>query len=190
MATISFLDGLLGFVAGMLLVAACFLSLRPPYKIAGRTTPDSAAHHDGNKAARRPDKLRDALHTLHEMDRYNNWYEILSIFSFFISAWIGVRAFFIMSDLIIGDGMSDRGALLATSLSWMMLFLVWIVVFLGILFLLNAVGVKDLRSIARDRLSALILSLDELLELRNILTSRNWKNGPVFRSVVAGLAER
>lgn len=142
---------------------------------------------ESSKHSERSAKLRDAVFLLEGIDSYRNLHVSVAIIFFIISAGSGVRTFFLLSDLSLWGEVSEYVALMITSICFVLIFPVWILTFFFFMFLLDVMGIKDLRTAARSRLSNLTLSLDELNELRDVLASREWRHGHIFKSVVADM---
>ena len=54
----------------------------------------------------------------------------------------------------------------------------------------EAMGFKDVRTMASNRLSNLMLNPGELRELREIVISKTWKHDRILKSVLTDLTER
>ena len=135
------------------------------------------------------DNLRHAVSELEEMDNHRNLHRGVAILCFFAAAGIGFGVFslllYLASSLVVGELLAS----LIIALSWIMIFPVWVLAFACILSVLDTMEIRDVRSIAKGRLSNSGLGADELRELGNVLASRNWRHGRIFRSVVADLTE-
>jgi hypothetical protein len=142
---------------------------------------------DTHNTGERSDNLAEALSALEELDRRRNLSVAAAILLFFGSAGVAVVFFFIVSDLLLWDGMDELVARLLIAISWISIFPVWIVAFLAAMWLLDAMGVRDMRAVANHRLSELALGLDELHELRNAVANRDWKHGHIFEGVINDL---
>ena len=136
-----------------------------------------------------PPGRSDALYILEDMDRYRNLHTGVAVVSFFVSAALGVLAFFLMTESALWVGINKQVAMLVVSVSWVLIFPIWALIFLFIMSALGAVGIKDVRAVVRSRLSALALSQDQLRELQGLLASRTWRHGRVFKSAIADLTK-
>lgn len=134
-------------------------------------------------------KLREALDIFEELDCHRNLHSAVAIFLFVASAGVGIRAFFMMSDIAAWLELGEFEMLAMISLSWLIIFVVWILAFLLILTLLETMGVRDLRSVTKNRLSSMALERDALLELQKLMAGQNWKHETIFRSVISDLTE-
>lgn len=123
------------------------------------------------------------------IDKHRNLHVIVSILLFFSSFGFAVLSFLVISDLLLWEGVKETVARFLIALSWILTFPIWFLTFLFAMSVLDAMGIKDLRSVARHRLSGLTLSPDELCELRDALAYREWKHRYIFESVVTDLAE-
>jgi hypothetical protein len=137
----------------------------------------------------RDDNLRDAIFVFEEIDKLKHLHSSIAIICFFVSAGVGVGALFLMIDFVAGLEVSEFVRSGLVSMVWVALIVIWILAFLLILVVLDAMGIKDLRSVARNRLSNLDLGLEQLHELREVVASRNWKHDGVFQSVLADLGK-
>jgi hypothetical protein len=137
----------------------------------------------------KPQSRRDALFILEDIDKYRNLHPSVAVISFFVSAGFGVLAFFLINESVLWVGINEQAALLVVSISWVLIFPVWALIFLFIMSVLDVMGIMDVRSVVRYRLSNLTLSQDQLHELHNILASRNWRHGHIFKSVIADLTK-
>ena len=140
--------------------------------------------NNANGASARSENLRQALFALEEIDGYGNLNRGLAIFSFVFSGCVGVFAFLRMVDLSTWLYVREFMSVMLISIGWIVLFVVWVLTFLLIVVLFEAMGIRDLRSVAGSSLSRLTLSRDELRELRDALTTRNWKHGHIFERAV------
>ncbi len=137
----------------------------------------------------KPQNRRDALSILEDTDKYRNLHTSVAVISFFVSAGFGVLAFFLINDSVLSVGVTKQVAILLVSISWVLIFPIWALIFLFIMSVLGVMGIKDVRSVVRYSLSNLTLSQDQLHELHNILASRNWRHGRIFKSVIADLTK-
>ena len=135
----------------------------------------------------KPQSRRDALFILEDIDKYRNLHTSVAVVSFFVSAGFGVLAFFLINESVLWVGISRHVAVLLVSVSWVLIFPIWVLIFLFIMSALDVMGITDVRSAVKYRLSNLALSPDQLRELHDILASRNWRHGRIFKSVVADL---
>jgi hypothetical protein len=141
-----------------------------------------------NGHAERTVKVRDALSMLDSIDKHCNLHVSASILVFFSSFGFGILSFFVIYNLIIFDGITEFVALMLISISFVLIIPIWVLSFLFTMTMLDTMGIKDLRSITRHRLSGLTLSFDELRELREHLMDREWKHGRIFENVITDLA--
>jgi hypothetical protein len=142
---------------------------------------------DANGRNGRRVALRDALSIFEDLDRYRNLRRGVAIVVFLVSAGCGVRAFFLLNESVLWAGIHEQLAYLLVCLAWVLLFPIMALVFLLIMSVLDAMGIKDLRAAVRYRLSNLSLSQDQLLELRDVLASRPWRHGRMFRKIISDL---
>lgn len=138
----------------------------------------------------KPQSRRDALFILEDAEKYRNLHTSAAVLSFFVSAGFGVLAFFLIINSALWEGVNVQAASLFVSMSWVLIFPVWMLFFLFIMSALDMMGIKDVRSVVRYRLSNLRLSQDQLHELENTLATRNWRHGPIFESVIADLIRK
>ena len=139
---------------------------------------------ESNKPPERSVRLRDALSILGRMDERRNLSRMAFIFVFLASFCFAVFSFFVISDLILWEGVKETVARTIIALSWILIIPIWILTFLLVLSMLDRMGI---RTAARQRLSGLTLSLDELHELRDRLADRAWKHGRIFQRVITDL---
>lgn len=137
-----------------------------------------------------PQGRRDALFILEHVDNYRNLHTSVAVLSFFVSAGFGVLTFFLIVNSTLWEGINVQAAPLFVSISWVLIFPVLMLFFLFIMSVLDMMGVKDVRSVIRYRLSTLRLSQEQLRELESALASRHWRHGPIFESVVADLIRK
>ena len=138
----------------------------------------SSEHHE------RSVKLQDALTILGSVDVRRNLSPIAYIFVFLASFCFAVLSFFIISDLILWEGVKETVARSLIALSWILIIPIWILTFLSVLSMLDRIGI---RSVAKRRLSDLMLSLGDLNELRDRLVDREWKYSRIFERVITDL---
>ena len=60
----------------------------------------------------RPQRRRDALFLLEDTDRYRNLHASVAIISFFVSAGLGVLAFFLITESVLWAGIDRQLAML------------------------------------------------------------------------------
>ena len=135
------------------------------------------------------DNLRHAVSVLEDMEKYRNLHRGVAILCFFAAAGIGFGVFSLLLDLASMVVVSELVTSLIIAISWIMIFPVWVLAFAFILAVFDAMEIRDVRSVAESRLSNSDLGADELRELGDILASRKWTHGRIFRSVVADLTE-
>ncbi len=132
-------------------------------------------------------KLHDALTVLGRVDGRRNLNRTAIIFVFLFSFCFAVLAFFIISDLLLWQGIEETLARSLIAVSWVLIIPIWVLTFLFVMLILDKLGI---RSVARRRLSGLTLDLDELHELRTHLAGRQWRHGRTFERVIADLAKQ
>ena len=138
----------------------------------------------------KPQSRRDALFILEDIDKHRNLNTSVAVISFIFSAGFGVLAFlFLINEPVLWEGVSKQVALLLVAISWILIIPIWLLTFLLIISVLDVMGIEDVRSVVRYRLSSLKLSHEQLHELQNILASRIWRHGHIFKSVIADLAK-
>ena len=137
----------------------------------------------------KPQSRRDALLILEDTDKYRNLHTSVAVISFLVSAGFSVLAFFLINESVLWVGVSKQVALLLVSISWVLIFPIWVLIFLFIMSVLYVIGIKDVRAVVRHSLSNLTLSQDQLRELDNVLASRKWRHGRIFKSVIADLSK-
>lgn len=64
-----------------------------------------------------------------------------AIFIFVISGGLSIWAFFFVSDLSFWGDVNNFVAVGITSLAWVLIFPIWILIFLSFMFLLQAIGI-------------------------------------------------
>ncbi len=136
------------------------------------------------------DRLREALVVLAKIDQYRSLSTAAVIVLFFVSAGLAVRAFFLVIDLGMYVGLDKIDPVAPVTVSYVILFPVWALIFLGFMWGLDSLGVKNLRCMAEEGLSKLLLSPAELVALKTALDERDWKHGQEFKSALSTLIER
>jgi len=134
-------------------------------------------------------KLRDALMVFEELSRHRNLNSSVAIFFFVVSGGLSIRAFFLIIDLPVWGTVGGDVAAGMVSLSWGLIFPIWILTFLGIMSALHALGIDDLRAVARSYLSKLRLGTRDLRKLRDLLAARNLRHGRLFLSAITDLTK-
>ena len=137
----------------------------------------------------RPDRVRDAVLVIEDIDKLRNLHDAIPSLLFFASAGFSVRCFFWIIDFATWLGFDKLDPILPASTAFILLFVVWILAFLALMSLLEATEFKNVRTVAGNRLSDLMLNPGELRELQGIVTSRTWKHDCILKSVVARLME-
>jgi len=141
-----------------------------------------------HSVAGQPSSLSDAITALEALDRRRNLSVAAAIFLFFAASGVAVLSFFIISDLLLWAGVDELVARFLIALAWIAIFPVWILAFLAAMWLLDAVGIADMRAVAMHRLSALALGPGELDELHRAVANRQWQHGRIYERVIADLA--
>ncbi|MDH3690853.1 MAG: hypothetical protein OEU36_15505 [Gammaproteobacteria bacterium] len=141
---------------------------------------------DTSTGARKTDY---ALSVLKDTDNYKNLHKGTAVLVFVASATLGVFAFFLTLDLTKWLELDVIEPWMQISIPYALSFVVWIFAFFSILSALYLMGVRDLGSVARDRLSSLNLSLDELDQLRRDVEVKEFKHKNIFEGVITDLAK-
>lgn len=134
-------------------------------------------------------KLREALAVLDDADQYCDLHVACIICIFVSSAALSVYLGFHLIELCIWLGIDKLDPLIPAFLSYIMLFVAWVLIFLATLSTLEAIGIRSIRPLTQARLLELTLNTDELNGLRDAVANRNWRHSRVFKIVVASLAE-
>jgi len=135
-------------------------------------------------------EIRKALCLFEEIDGHRNLHRSMAIIIFAVSGGISIQVFFFVSDLSLWGDVSHFIAVGITSLTWVMLFPIWIIFFLSIMCLLNAFKIVDLQGVARGRLSNMTLGSDALGELGDMVASQNFHHGPLYERVISDLSKK
>jgi len=141
---------------------------------------------DTSTGARKTDY---SLSVLKDTDNYKNLHKGTAVLVFVASATLGVFAFFLTLDLTKWLELDVIEPWMQISIPYALSFVVWIFAFFSILSALYLMGVRDLGSVARDRLSSLNLSLDELDQLRRDVEVKEFKHKNIFEGVITDLAK-
>ena len=128
-----------------------------------------------------------ALSVFKDIDNYRNLNKGAAVLVFVASATLGVFAFFLTLDLTKWLELDVVEPWMQISIPYTLTFVVWIFAFFSILSALYTKGVRNLGSVARDRLSNLNLSLDELGQLRRDVEVKEFKHKNVFEGVITDL---
>lgn len=137
----------------------------------------------------KPQRRRDALFILEDIDKYRNLHTGVAIIFFFVSAGFGVLTFFLINESALWAGSNKQAAMLVVSVSWVLIFPIWALIFLFIMSVLDLMGIRDVRAVVKYGLSNLTLSRERLHELYDILASRKWRHSRIFKSVIADLTK-
>jgi hypothetical protein len=133
-------------------------------------------------------KLVDALLIIDTLDTQRNLHRSTPVILFFSSFAIGLWSFFFFFDFVIWDGINNLIASMLASISWVLIFPVWIISFLLLMTALKKLGFTDIKSDAVQKIKCLAMNQDELNALSKTLRSRNNKNGDLFQAAVFDLA--
>ncbi|WP_428641578.1 hypothetical protein [Roseibium sp.] len=133
------------------------------------------------------DELENTLDRIKEIDRYKNLHDAVPILLFLTTGALAARSFFWLIDLMTWLGIGKLDALLPTSLSFVLLFVVWVLAFLGFMSLLDWMKFGNIRTLANNRLSNLALTTEEIHALKNVLKSKTWKHDHILKDVAAHL---
>ena len=109
---------------------------------------------------------------------------------FVASAAIGVLTFFFTLDLTKWFGMEVEEPWMQISIPYVLTFVAWIVAYFLIQSVLQKLGVRDLSTLSKRRLSGLNLSLTELDQLRRDISENELKHKKVFKAVISDMTGR
>lgn len=129
-----------------------------------------------------------AARILHNIDRHGGLDKAIEGVLFFGSAALSVYVLLWSVDLPAQLEYRDIDPLGSAFVAWIMLFVVWIFTFLAVLWLLDAMGIRDVRRLARARRSKLTLNSAELGALGKVVESRKKKHGRLYKTVLIDLA--
>ena len=135
----------------------------------------------GEMQAGKPGNLETAIRRLEDVDGYRNLHDSIPVLLFVASAGLAARSFFWLIDITTWLGLGRIDPVVPSSISFVLLFVVWIVAFLGFSVVLDRMRFKNLRKFAALRLSDLALTRDELRALKEIVQSRNWKHDRILK---------
>lgn len=131
--------------------------------------------------------LPAALQLIDELGEIRNVPRSAAIAVFVISGAMGVYGFFLINDLALWDGISTYTAASIISISWVLIFPMWILSFLVIMTALDFIGFKDVRALAKNNLTKMDLSQRELQKLDEVLIAGEWNHGDILKGVVGEL---
>ncbi len=135
-------------------------------------------------------KLDDAISIFDEIDHYRNLHRSVAIALFIVSAGIGVLGFFLINDLALWDGISEFVATGLVTISWVLIFPIWILAHLILMSVLSAMGIRDISANVKNCLSKLALSQGESQELVQKLDFLKWQHGKIFKKTFADFIEQ
>ncbi len=121
-----------------------------------------------------------ALSVLKDIDDDKNLHKGAAVLVFVASGTMGVFVFFLTLDLTKWLELDVVEPWMQISLPYVLIIVVWIFSFLLIQSALYSMGFRDLASVAKDRLSGLNLSSDELVQLRRDVEVQEHKHKNIF----------
>lgn len=133
--------------------------------------------------------LHNALSVFAELDRHRHLGAGIYILVFFAASALAVLAFFRLIDLFVWDGLTEEVSRFLFAMASVLIIPICMLSFLAALAALDALGFKDVRSAAGQRLARLNLGPDDVHDLRRLLAQRQWRHRRIFESVVADLAD-
>jgi hypothetical protein len=132
-------------------------------------------------------RLNDTYRTIEELDAWRNLPDAVSVFLFFVSGGVAVSAFFLINNLILWPGINEHLATSLVIISWVLIFPIWVLTFLVLQAFLHSVGFKGLKGAAKKKLVDLNLGSDELLEVRDVLASKELRHDSLFKDAITDL---
>lgn len=135
-------------------------------------------------------KVEHALGRIEDIDRYKNLHGAIPILLFLVSGALAARSYFWLIDLTTWLGLGRVDPIFPASMSFILLFVVWMLAFLAAMSLLQWMNFRDIRTSAKSRLSHLDLTAEEARVLESMVKSRSWKHERELRDATAGLEKR
>lgn len=134
------------------------------------------------------DKLDDALSLLEEIDKHRHLHKWAAVILFCVTGALAVYSFFWLIDLTEWLGFSSLDPLLSVAVSYTLLFVVWVFLFLVVLSVLNTSRVNDLHALVKSQLAELQLTPSESAELQRRIALKDWRHGDLLQSALADLS--
>ena len=132
-------------------------------------------------------RLENAIYRVEEIDGYRNLHDAIPILLFLVSGGLAARSFFWLIDFMTWLGFDKLDPVFPSLISYVLLFIVWILTFLAFMSLLEWMKLRNIREFANNRLSNLMLTEDEVCKLKEIVKSKTWKHDRILKDVAATL---
>lgn len=136
---------------------------------------------------RRTAGLADAVAIVDCVDGYRDLNGAIPVLLFLTAGGVAARSFFWLVDLATWIGLDRLDPVLPSSVSFVLVFLIWALGFLAAVSLLEWLRIGNVGQIAKNRLSALELSADELDELQAYVRSATWRHDRAIKKAVGEL---
>ena len=131
--------------------------------------------------------LRDALHVIDDADGYRDLHVSIVIVIFVASAALSVCSSFYIIEFLIWLGLGRIDPTIPVFLSYISLFVVWLLVFLAALSILDALKIRNIEAMTHAGLSRLTLSRRELQRLGDAIARGRWRHRRALLSAISRL---
>lgn len=132
-------------------------------------------------------KIKNTLNRIEEIDQHRNMHGAVPMLLFLLSGGFAARSYFWLIDLATWLGLGKLDPVFPASISFILLFVVWMLAFLACMSLLEWMRFKNIRTSAGNRLSQLMLTADEVHLLNRAVRSKTWKHDRILKEVTANL---
>ena len=140
-----------------------------------------------DRAPARTEGLDAAARLMEEVDGCRNLHPSVPVFLFLAAGGVAVRSFFWGIDVATWLGFDRVDPVLPASISFVTMFVVWILAYLSGMTLLDRMKFRDVRLIARNRLERLALSGEELRVLRRRIGAGGNRHANTLNEVISRL---
>ncbi len=138
---------------------------------------------DGNGLGR-------ALRLLEEIDGHHNLGRALAVLLFFASGGVGLYAAMAAIDAASWLQIGDANTPMLIPAAWVVLLIVWLLTYLLVMFVLDLMGVRDMRAEVKTGLSELTLDASDMRDLSRAVEKRDWKHAALLRSAIEALRRK
>ena len=133
------------------------------------------------------ERLEFTIGRIKEIDSYRNLHRSVPTVLFLVSGAFALRSFFWLIDLMNWLNVDKLHSVLPSSISFVLIFVVWLLAFLACMSLLELLKLKNIHASILSQIYNSDLSSNEVCELRDILNSKTWNHEQILRDIAVQL---
>lgn len=135
-------------------------------------------------------RLANLFAAFEEIDARRNMHGSVPIVLFLLSGGLAAASFFVLVDILTWFGLDKLDPALPSAISFVLIFVIWILIFLAFMSALEWLNIVDIKTLAEKKLRQASLTEHEKRTVKSTVDANTWRHDRIMKGIVADLAEQ